>query len=267
MVRMRIDVITLFPQLIAPYLEHGVNRRAAQAGVAVHFWNPRDFAAGAYRRIDDRPFGGGPGMVMQAEPLAACVEAIRAERGEVQGPKDSQEQGEAEPTRAPVVYFSPLGRPIVHAVVSELAQSSGMILLCGRYEGVDQRFIDAYVDCQLSLGDFVLSGGEVAAAALLDAVLRLQPEVLHDAQSHMQDSFNPSLSGLLDCPHYTRPDVWREQGVPAVLLSGDHARIEAWRRQQSLQLSHDLRPDLLAKARQQGLISKADEKLLASKAK
>lgn len=264
---MRIDVITLFPELIAPYLEHGVNRRAAQAGVVVQLWNPRDFAAGAYRRIDDRPFGGGPGMVMQAEPLAACVDAIRTQRGEVLGPsqQDGVRLAEAD-TRAPLVFFSPLGRPIVHGLVAELAQSEGMILLCGRYEGVDQRFIDAYVDSQLSLGDFVLSGGEVAAAALLDAVLRLQPEVLHDAQSHMQDSFNPSLSGLLDCPHYTRPELWRGHAVPAALMSGDHARIEAWRRQKSLQLSANLRPDLLEKARQSGLITKADEKLLAPKA-
>lgn len=264
---MRIDVITLFPELIAPYLEHGVNRRAAQAGVVVQLWNPRDFAAGAYRRIDDRPFGGGPGMVMQAEPLAACVDAIRTQRGEVLGPsqQDGVRLAEAD-TRAPLVFFSPLGRPIVHGLVAELAQSEGMILLCGRYEGVDQRFIDAYVDSQLSLGDFVLSGGEVAAAALLDAVLRLQPEVLHDAQSHMQDSFNPSLSGLLDCPHYTRPELWRGHAVPAALMSGDHARIEAWRRQKSLQLSANLRPDLLEKARQGGLITKADEKLLAPKA-
>lgn len=263
---MRIDVITLFPELIAPYLEHGVNRRAAQAGVVVQFWNPRDFAAGAYRRIDDRPFGGGPGMVMQAEPLAACVDAIRTQRGEPLGPSIvGGARVLADGARVPLIFFSPLGEPIVHAGVAELAQSKGMLLLCGRYEGVDQRFIDGYVDCLLSLGDFVLSGGEVAAAALLDAVLRLQPEVLHDAQSHMQDSFNPSLSGLLDCPHYTRPEVWREQAVPAVLMSGDHARIDAWRRQQSLQLSQHLRPDLLEKARQSGQISRADEKMLGPK--
>ncbi|THU02803.1 tRNA (guanosine(37)-N1)-methyltransferase TrmD [Lampropedia puyangensis] len=263
---MRIDIITLFPELIAPFLEHGVNRRAGQAGVQVQFWNPRDFAQGGYRRIDDRPFGGGPGMVMQAEPLALCMDAIRAARSEVLGP--SCVEGRpicATSDRAPLVFFTPVGRAITHSVVAQFAQSAGMVLLCGRYEGVDQRFIDAYVDCQLSLGDFVLSGGEVAAAALLDAVLRLQPQVLHDAQSHMQDSFNPDLSGLLDCPHYTRPEVWRGQAVPPVLMSGDHARIDAWRRQQSLQWSAHLRPDLLEQARGNGQITQADEKLLAKK--
>lgn len=262
----RFDLITLFPELIAPYLEHGVNRRATQqAGVQVQFWNPRDFSDGGYRRIDDRPFGGGPGMVMLAEPLARCMDAIRQARGEPQGP--SQGLGAVDSValaqRAPLVFFTPAGRPLRHAVVTEFAASAhGAVLLCGRYEGVDQRFVDAYVDAQLSLGDFVLSGGEVAAAAFLDAVLRLQPEVLNDAQSHVQDSFHPELDGLLDCPHYTRPVTWRDQTVPAVLLSGDHARIARWRRQQSLLLSACLRPDLLAKARREGRLSQGDEQCL-----
>lgn len=144
---MRFDVITLFPELIAPYLEHGVNRRAAAAGVQVHFWNPRDFATGAYRRIDDRPFGGGPGMVMLAEPLARCVDAIRQQRSEGR-------------ERAPLVFFTPVGQPLVQATIVDFAHhAAGALLLCGRYEGVDQRFIDAYVDRHISLGDFVLSGG------------------------------------------------------------------------------------------------------------
>ncbi|KKW67614.1 tRNA (guanine-N1)-methyltransferase [Lampropedia cohaerens] len=259
---MRFDVITLFPELIAPYLQHGVNRRASAAGVEVHFWNPRDFADGAYRRIDDRPFGGGPGMVMLAEPLARCADAIRLARGEEVGPFRS-----AHAARAPLVFFTPAGAPLRHAMVAEFAQSQqGAILLCGRYEGVDQRFVDAYVDQQISLGDFVLSGGEVAAAAFLDAVLRLQPEVLHAADSHAQDSFNPAISGLLDCPHYTRPEVWRTQPVPEVLLSGDHARIAAWRRQQSLQLSARHRPDLLKRAHEAGALSAAEVKWLRAHA-
>lgn len=258
---MRFDVITLFPELIAPYLEHGVNRRAAALGTEVHFWNPRDFADGAYRRIDDRPFGGGPGMVMLAEPLARCVQAIRQARGESDGMK-SDVPADA---RAPLVFFTPVGQPLVQKTVAAFAEAPrGAVLLCGRYEGVDQRFVDAYVDRQISLGDFVLSGGEVAAAAFLDAVLRLRPDVLHDAQSHAQDSFSNDLSGLLDCPHYTRPEVWRGQRVPEVLLGGNHAHIAAWRRQQSLALSARCRPDLLARARQAGQLDARDLQTLAA---
>ena len=187
---MRFDVITLFPELFEPFLASGVTRRAYASGqVEVRLWNPRDHAEGNYRRVDDRPFGGGPGMVMLAEPLARCLAAIRADRAE------------AEQARAPLVLFSPIGRRLDHAAVQDWSAGAGAILLCGRYEGVDQRFIDAYVDAQISLGDFVLSGGEIAAMALLDAVARLQPGVLHDEGSHQLDSFNPALDGLLDCPH------------------------------------------------------------------
>src|SRR5690606_30443383 len=190
--------------------------------------NPRDFAEGNYRRVDDRPFGGGPGMVMMAEPLWRCLQAIRADRAE---------PGAA---RAPVVLFSPIGERLDHAAVEQWSASRGAVLLCGRYEGVDQRFIDACVDRQISLGDFVLSGGEVAAIALLDAVARLQPGVLGDAGSHQFDSFNPALDGLLDSPHYTRPEVWQgpagEVGVPPVLLGGHHEQIARHRREQSLAL-------------------------------
>lgn len=249
---MRFDVITLFPELFAPFLNTGVTRRAYDSGqLQVVCHNPRDFAEGNYRRIDDRPFGGGPGMVMMAEPLARCLESVRAQRGGAP---------------APVVLFSPLGERLDHGVVARWSAGSGAILLCGRYEGIDQRFIDAYVDVQLSLGDFVLSGGEIAALALLDAVARLLPGVLGDPDSPQQDSFHPALDGLLDCPHYTRPEVWRDQPVPAALLSGHHARIEEWRRAQRLLATARLRPDLLAQARAQGLLTAADERLLAEPA-
>jgi tRNA (guanine37-N1)-methyltransferase len=245
---MQFDVVTLFPELFAPFLTTGITRRAFESGqVQVKLSNPRDFAEGNYRRVDDRPFGGGPGMVMMAEPLSQCLEQLRAERAD----------------NAPVLLFSPIGRPLTHALATRWATSQGAILLCGRYEGLDQRFIDTYVTEQVSLGDFVLSGGEIAAMALLDAVARLQPGVLGDAESHAQDSFNPALDGLLDCPHYTRPEVWQGRAVPEVLLSGHHLRIERWRRDQRLTLTARLRPDVLEQARRGGLLSAEDESLLA----
>ena len=244
---MRFDVITLFPELLGPFLVTGVTRRAFESGALdVHFFNPRDFAEGNYRRVDDRPFGGGPGMVLKPEPLERCLGAVRAQRSD----------------HAPVILFSPLGRRLDHATVERWAISDGAILLCGRYEGIDQRFIDAEVDEQVSLGDFVLSGGEIVAAALLDAVARLQPGVLADDASHAQDSFNPALDGLLDCPHYTRPEVWRGMAVPPVLLNGNHALIERWRRDQRLALTARHRPDLIAAARAAGGLSTFDEAAL-----
>ena len=246
---MRFDVITLFPELFEPFLKAGVTRRAYETRqVDVRLWNPRDFAEGNYRRVDDRPFGGGPGMVMLAEPLERCLQAIRAERNE------------AEPV--PLVLFSPIGQTFNHTAAQGWAESQGAILLCGRYEGVDQRFIDRYVTRQVSLGDFVLSGGEIAALALLDAVTRLQPGVLNDEGSHQFDSFNPALDGLLDSPHYTRPEVWQGETVPEALLSGHHARIERWRREQSLALTARQRPELIEKARVAGHLSRADEAFL-----
>ena len=236
---MRFDLVTLFPELFAPFLTTGITRRAFESKqVEVVIWNPRDFAEGNYRRVDDRPFGGGPGMVMMAEPLSACVDAALADRA----------------TEAPVVLFSPVGEIVRHAMVASWATSGGAVLICGRYEGVDQRFIDARVTHQISLGDFVLSGGEIAAMALLDAVARLQPGVLGDQRGHEQDSFNPALDGLLDCPHYTRPERWRGEGVPEVLLSGHHAQIDRWRREQRLALTSKLRPDLIDPTRTGGLI-------------
>lgn len=245
----RFDVITLFPELFGPFLTSGVTRRAYQDGrVDVHLWNPRDYGEGNYRRVDDRPFGGGPGMVLMAEPLYLTLEAIRAAR--------------QDRVPAPLVLFSPIGESITQAVVNQWAAGEGAILLCGRYEGVDQRFIDAYVDVQLSLGDFVLSGGEIPAMALLDAVARLQPGVLGDANSSLQDSFNPALDGLLDCPHYTRPEHWRGRSVPPELLGGNHAQIERWRREQRLSITARARPDLIERARASGALSADDEHVL-----
>ncbi len=246
---MRFDVVTLFPELFAPFLTVGVTRRAYESGqVNVQFANPRDHALGNYRRVDDRPFGGGPGMVMMAEPLQKTLRHIRSQRTD----------------DAPVVLFSPIGQRLDHALVQRWSASSGAILVCGRYEGIDQRFIDAHVDEQVSLGDFVLSGGELAAMALMDAVARLQPGVLTDPQSHEFDSFNAALDGLLDCPHYTRPEQWDGHGVPPVLLSGNHEHIERWRRAQRLRLTATHRSDLVENARQLGLLSAQDESDLRS---
>lgn len=245
---MRFDVVTLFPELFAPHFAHGVTRRAYESGrVEVRLWPLRDFADGAYRRVDDRPFGGGPGMVLLAEPLERALAAVRAEA-----------------PATPLVHFTPTGRRIDQQVVADFAAGPGAILLCGRYEGVDQRFLDRHVDVELSLGDFVLSGGELPALALLDAVARLQPGVLGDAHSHEQDSFS---EGLLEGPHYSRPEVLPgdpPQAVPAVLLSGHHAEITRWRRERSLELTARRRPDLIAAARAAGRLSGADERFLAA---
>lgn len=248
---MRFDVVTLFPDLFTPHLTLGVTRRAFESRqVDVHLWPLRDYADDNYRRVDDRPYGGGPGMVMLVEPLERCLAALRAARA----------------APAPVVHFTPTGRRIDNAVVREFAAGPGAVLLCGRYEGIDQRFIDRHVDVELSLGDFVLSGGELPALALLDAVARLQPGVLGDAQSHEQDSFS---DGLLDCPHYSRPEVLTtpegdELPVPPVLMSGHHAQIARWRRERSLELTARRRPELIEIARRAGQLSKADEKFLAN---
>ncbi|HPM66766.1 MAG TPA: tRNA (guanosine(37)-N1)-methyltransferase TrmD [Piscinibacter sp.] len=247
---MRFDVVTLFPELFAPHFTVGVTRRAFETGqVEVKLWPLRDFADDNYRRVDDRPYGGGPGMVMLAEPLERALAALRADRA----------------APAPVVHFTPTGRRIDQALVQEFAAGSGAVLLCGRYEGIDQRVLDRHVDLELSLGDFVLSGGELPALALLDGVARLQEGVLGDARSHEQDSFS---DGLLDCPHYSRPEVLGQgdeaRPVPAVLLSGHHADIARWRRQRSLELTARRRPELIAEARSAGRLSPADEKYLAS---
>jgi tRNA (guanine37-N1)-methyltransferase len=229
---LRFDVITLFPELVASFIEQGVIRRAFTSGTAsLHCWNPRDYTHDAHKTVDDRPYGGGPGMVMLAQPLLDTLQAITAARN----------------SKPHVILFSPAGKPLTQARVKSLSQSEGAVLICGRYEGIDQRFIDAHVDEEISLGDFVLSGGEVAAMCLMDATTRLLPGVLNDVQSAEQESFNDSQDGLLDTPHYTRPENWQGASVPAVLMSGNHAAIAKWRREQQLSLTQQRRPDLIKK--------------------
>lgn len=237
---MRIDVISLFPEFVAQCAAFGVVGRAHERGLlSMHGWNPRDYAEGNYRRVDDRPFGGGPGMVMLIDPLRASLRAARA----------------ADPRPAHVVYLSPQGHPLTQARVRGLAELERLVLLCGRYEGVDERLIRAEVDEEISIGDYVLSGGELAAAVVVDAVARLRDGVLNDAGSAEQDSFE---AGLLDCPHYTRPVEHELGAVPEVLLSGNHARIARWRRQQSLGRTWERRPELIDEA----ALSKKDRQLL-----
>ncbi|MCM0035232.1 MAG: tRNA (guanosine(37)-N1)-methyltransferase TrmD [Burkholderiaceae bacterium] len=246
---MRIDVITLFPDALGVVRDSGVTGRAHQQGIwSLHAWNPRDFTHDVHRTVDDRPYGGGPGMVMMAEPLKQTLLAIQAAR----------------PLPAPVILLSPVGKCFNQAAAAGLASSSGAIFVCGRYEGIDQRFIDDCVDEQWSLGDFVLSGGEIAALAMMDAAVRLMPGALNHGDSSLQDSFQNSISGLLDSPHYTRPEVCWDQPVPAVLLSGNHANIARWRRERSLELTANNRPDLLEQARNQGGLTKSDENFLAN---
>ncbi len=245
---MRIDVITLFPELFGPFLTAGVTRRAFESRqVDVRLWQLRDHADGTYRRVDDRPFGGGPGMVMLVEPLERALAAVQADRMESGAPA------------GPLIYFSPAGAPLTQERVRHFAQGPGAVLLCGRYEGVDQRFLERHVDEEISLGDFVLSGGELPALALIDATTRLQPGVLNDHASHEQDSFS---DGLLDCPHYSRPEVLGDDAVPQVLLSGHHAHIARWRREQQLRLTALQRPDLIDAARAAGALDARDEAIL-----
>jgi tRNA (guanine37-N1)-methyltransferase len=225
---MRIDVVTLFPEFVQQSAALGVIGRAQTRGLLeLGTWNPRDFASDAYRRVDERPYGGGPGMVMLIEPLRAALAAAQA----------------AVAAPAPVVYLSPQGARLTQARVEQFAQMPRLLLLCGRYEGVDERLLEHAVDEEISLGDYVLSGGELAAAVVLDAVGRLLPGVLNHSESAAQDSF---ADGLLDCPHYTRPERDALGDVPQVLLSGDHAAIRRWRLKQALGRTWLRRPDLLA---------------------
>ncbi|HSY26119.1 MAG TPA: tRNA (guanosine(37)-N1)-methyltransferase TrmD [Burkholderiaceae bacterium] len=247
---MQFDVITLFPEMFAAITHSGVTRRAfEQKKWSLSCWNPRDFTSDNHRTVDDRPYGGGPGMVMLAKPLEAAIDAASARQ---------VEQGLPAPR---VVYLSPQGQPLTHAKVMQLTAEPGLVLLCGRYEAVDQRLLVRRVDEEISLGDFVLSGGELPAMALMDAVVRQLPGVLHDDASAVEDSF---VNGLLDCPHYTRPEMYEDAPVPAVLLGGHHAEIEKWRREQALKATAAKRPDLIVKARSDGLLSRADEKFLSS---
>ncbi|MCI0517349.1 MAG: tRNA (guanosine(37)-N1)-methyltransferase TrmD, partial [Woeseiaceae bacterium] len=223
---MHVQLVSLFPEFASSLASHGVVGRAITRGlVRLDCWNPRDFAGDPHRTVDDRPYGGGPGMVMKFEPLAAAVQAARA----------------ATPPGSPVVCLSPQGELFDQQTARRFATLPGLILVAGRYEGIDERLIEAEVDIELSIGDFVLSGGEIAAMAVVDAIVRLVPGVLGDQESAQQDSF---MSGLLDHPHYTRPEVVRGMRVPEVLLSGDHARIARWRHKQALGRSFVRRPDL-----------------------
>lgn len=253
---MRFDVVTLFPELFAPHLSQGITRRAFASGqVDVRLWPLRDYAESAYRRVDDRPYGGGPGMVMLAEPLLRALDAIAADR---RADTDTATNKGA----LAVVHFTPTGRRLDQSLVAELAAGPGAVLLCGRYEGIDQRLIDARATLEISLGDFVLSGGELPALALLDAVARLQHGVLA-APSHQQDSFS---DGLLEGPQYSRPERLQIDGadraVPAELLSGHHGQIARWRREQALLLTARRRPELITAARLAGRLSPEDERTL-----
>ncbi len=241
----RFDVITLFPAMFAALTEHGIARRAYEQGLwALNLWNPRDFATDAHRSVDDRPYGGGPGMVMMAEPLAQALAAARAAGGAER-----------------VIALAPNGVRLTDARVKAIAQApkdSSLALICGRYEGIDQRFLDACVDEVVSIGDFVLSGGEIAAMALMDAVVRQLPGALKD-ESTADESF---ATGLLDGPHYTRPELWNGREVPVALLSGHHAEIEAWRRRESLTTTRRLRPEMIEAARVAGRLAAQDERVL-----
>lgn len=227
----RYDIITLFPEMFDALTGSGITRRALERNLyQLNCWNPRDFATDRHRTVDDRPYGGGPGMVMLVEPLEQAIQAAG---------KAQRQAGVA----GRVIYLSPQGRRLDHGKVMELVAQPSLTLLCGRYEGIDQRLIDRCVDEEISLGDFVLSGGELPAMVLLDAIVRQLPGALGDADSAVEDSF---VDGLLDCPHYTRPEVYEKMPVPPVLLSGNHAEIRRWRLQQSLGRTEVRRPDLLA---------------------
>ena len=246
---MQFDVVTLFPEMFAALTQSGVTRRAVEQNKwGLTLWNPRDFTTDNHRTVDDRPYGGGPGMVMLAKPLEATLNAAR------------QRQVDAGLPPPRVVFMSPQGKQLTHERVMQLKQEPGLVILCGRYEAVDQRLIDRCVDEEISLGDFVLSGGELPAMALMDAVVRQLPGVLNTDASAVEDSF---VNGLLDSPHYTRPETYEGVGVPPVLMGGNHAEIDKWRRQRMLEATARKRPDLLVKARDAGLLSKSDEKFLA----
>lgn len=237
-------VITLFPEMFSPVRDFGMTGRAISQGqVIVDLWNPRDFTVDNYRRVDERPYGGGPGMVMMIEPLVKAIAAAKARAAELG-------------LNPPVVYLSPQGRRLDEQAVTGFADVPAMILLCGRYEGVDERLIEHYVDQEWSIGDYVLSGGELPAMVLMDALIRRLPGVLGHSQSAEQDSF---VQGLLDCPHYTRPEFYEGMPVPPVLLSGDHAAIQRWRWRESLKRTLERRPELLDAAP----LNKEQRRLLA----
>lgn len=227
----KFDIVTLFPEMFDGVTKYGITSRALQQQIyGVQFWNPRDYTTDNHKTVDDRPYGGGPGMVMLIEPLEKAISAA----------KTVQLEQNIEPW---VVHVSPTGKPLTHDKVMQLSKKQGLVILASRYEGVDQRLIDAEVDEEISIGDYVLSGGELPAMVLMDAIIRQLPGSLGDSDSAIEDSF---VDGLLDCPHYTRPEEYKGVKVPEVLMSGNHAKIRQWRLKMSLQRTRDQRPDLLA---------------------
>lgn len=227
----RFDVVTLFPEMFDAITKYGITSRALQQNIYdVQFWNPRDSTTDNHKTVDDRPYGGGPGMVMLVEPLEQAISLAKASQAE-------------ENIESWVIHLSPVGKPLTHEKVMQLSKKQGLVLLASRYEGVDQRLIDAQVDEEISIGDYVLSGGELPAMTLMDAIVRQLPGALGDSDSAVEDSF---VDGLLDCPHYTRPEVYKGVKVPEVLTSGNHSKIKRWRLKMSLKRTRDQRPDLLA---------------------
>ena len=247
---MRFDVVTLFPEMFSALTQWGVTGRACEHNLAsVHLWNPRDFCTDPRKTVDDRAYGGGPGMVMMVKPLEDTVCAVKATHL-IKGIQSG-----------PICLLAPQGETFSQKIAEDILNYGNLTFICGRYEAIDQRFVDRNVDLQLSIGDFVLSGGEIPAMAMMDAVIRLIPGALGDGQSAVQDSF---VNGLLDYPHYTRPEIYENLSVPDVLLGGHHAKIADWRRQKSLELTFRLRPDLIETARAKGLLTREDEQYLRS---
>jgi tRNA (guanine37-N1)-methyltransferase len=245
-----IAVVSLFPEMFAAVSDFGITGRAIRQGLlALKVFNPRDFTRDRHATVDDRPYGGGPGMVMMAEPLGDAIAAAKAWVAE------GMKSAAGEPTHVSAIYLSPQGKPLQQKAFGELSQQSGLVLVAGRYEGIDERLIRLMVDAEWSIGDYVLSGGELPAMVLIDGMIRLLPGALGDAQSAEQDSF---ADGLLDCPHYTRPENYRGCKVPAVLLSGNHEQIRRWRLKQALGVTWQRRPDLLA----QRPMSEEEQRLL-----
>ena len=240
----RFDVITIFPEMFDALADHGITRRALDEKVfELHTWDPRDFTTDNYRRVDDRPYGGGPGMVMLPDPLQACIDAAKSR------------QKEAGVERPRVVLMSPQGERLGEELVKELAAEPGLVVIAGRYEGLDERLVERSVDREVSIGDYVTSGGELPAMVMIDCIVRRLPGSLNDADSASQDSFS---AGILDWPHYTRPEEWKGSKVPDVLLSGNHAAIARWRRKQALGRTWDRRRDLV----DEGRLTKEDRQLL-----
>ncbi len=241
---MRFDVVTIFPAMFEALAGHGITRRALEEKrFELKTWDPRDFTTDNYRRVDDRPYGGGPGMVMMPEPLQASIDAAKAAQraAGIDAPK--------------VVLMSPQGEPLTEALVRTLSGEAGLVVIAGRYEGIDERLVLRSVDREVSIGDYVTSGGELPAMVLIDCLVRRIPGAMNDAQSAAQDSFS---EGLLDWPHYTRPEEWKDASVPEVLLSGNHAAIARWRRKQALGRTWDRRPDLV----DEKSLSREDRQLL-----